>query len=139
MNTDGIMYTYTDQKSFKIGKDKALKFIDRYGDNIRLHGTREECEMYEPVFKEFPVNIVGCLKASKGSSDSHESGNLSRNLSQIIQRLGVKVCVNSKVNEFIIKGNRVTDLKLDNGSQIVVDKLVICAGTNSRNIGRELG
>lgn len=139
MNTDGMMYIYTDQKSFKIGRDKTLKFLDRYADDMKLHGTRKECEMHEPISKEFPVDIVGCLKTSRGSSDSHESGNLSRNLSQIIEHLGVKVYVNSNVKEFVIKGNKVTDLKLDNERHIVVDKLVICAGTNSRNIGRELG
>ncbi len=95
----------------------------------------QECVAIEPSLAHTKMNILGGT-----FSPIDESGDANlfiKELVKVTERLGVDYKFNSEIDAIRSTGTEVTSIRLKD-QELSFDKYVICAGSNSHNISRDL-
>lgn len=140
LGTDqGLLKVYSTISEFQAGKAKGLELNLEYGEQIHINSSRNSCFRYEPSMKDWELEIVGCIKNHLELFCAHNSKILTENFARVAQYNGTIIEYNSEVESFEIQNQKVVSLVLKDGRVVKGDKFIICGGTNSKNLGKQLG
>lgn len=107
-------------------------------EDFFAHIVSNEKFMYSAYYG-FDNNMVmdlieknGCrLKLERGNRvfpESDHSSDIIRTFGDILKRAGVEVYLNTKVSEIIVEAGEAKGIKLDNGSKVFADRVIVATG-----------
>ena len=134
LKKDGILHIYRDKVSFDHAK--LVTTLLAAGGLHRDAVTPKEMKDIEPALSG--KYYGGFYTQSDSTGDIHK---FTYGLALAAERAGVKFLYNHQVNNLESDGKRVVLNFEKNGhsEQLIFDNVVVCAGTESRNLGAQLG
>ena len=127
----GILHIYRDKKSFDAAK-KVTRLLKQAGLE-RVSVTTDEIKSIEPAINK--DLYAGFYTPSDSSGDIHK---FSMGLHAACKHRGVEFIYETSVEKIEHLGNEIK-IHTDQNEDMVFDKIVLCAGNNSRKFASQLG
>ena len=135
----GTLVLYHKNSDFVTDQERGQRLNQTLAQRFVYFPTKKQCAELEPEIEHLKSDVIGCGRNLLETICSHDSYNMTLAYKEIGKKLGLEVVESAEVVGFRKEGNRVKAVQMEDGKEVEGDKFIICAGIQSRELGRKLG
>jgi D-amino-acid dehydrogenase len=133
-----LLEVMKDEEQVKEYASRASSFNARFKTNY-TYLDAAACLEEEPELKTCDFPVKACILHAGVKGSNADSFQFTKAISTMAENLGVEVVRGASVTAFETNKDKVTAVVLSDGSKVAGDKFVVCAGIDSKALGKQLG
>lgn len=137
-NTAPLLDVFPTDELAESTKKRMIAFNKKYDTNY-LMLDRAACLEAEPELKTCDFPVKSCMLNAGGASSNADSHYFTKAISLMAESEGVQVLKGATVTAFEKSEGKVNAVIMSDGTRVEGDKFVICAGIDSKALGKKLG